>query len=105
MLVFSASGNSGLVATCYGLRGLSAELMGTGRYQLQFPISKGVIIHPSLEAPSGVHYDLSIVSRTSLSGMAELHVGRGSGATLGHLKPVSGTKVLLRFSFHPRVAF
>lgn len=106
-LTFSASGNSGLVATCYGLRGLSAERVSTGIYQLNFPIANGCILQPSLEAPSGYHYDVAVVAKTSISGMAQIHIGQANATTgvFTHLSPRSGTHVLLRFSFHPRVVF
>lgn len=106
-LTFSASGNSGLVATCYGLRGLTATRVTTGIYQLNFPIAPGTIVQPSLEAPSGFHYDLAVVSKTSISGMAQIHVGQANATTgaFTHLSPVSGTHVLLKFTFVKRVSF
>lgn len=106
-LTFSASGNSGLVATCYGLRGLTAERVSTGIYQLNFPRAPGTIVEAHLEAPSGYHYDLAVVSKTSLSGMAQIHVGQANATTgvLTPLSPRSGTHVLLKFTFVKRVSF
>lgn len=99
------SGSTGLVATAYGVRGLTASRTSTGIYQLNFPISKGTHILPSQEAPSGFHYALGIVAKNSSSGMAELHVGAHSNGTLSHRNPATGTAFILQFSFHPRVTF
>jgi hypothetical protein len=45
---------SGLVATCYGLPGLSATLVSTGLYDIRYPHAKGgVRFWPEALAPEG----------------------------------------------------
>lgn len=45
---------SGLVATCYGLPGLTATLVSTGLYDLRYPAAKGgVRMYPQALAPEG----------------------------------------------------
>lgn len=106
------SGATGLVATSYGIPGVTATRVATGAYRLAFPTSRGVDIIPGVQAPSGAHYNINVSNVQPYSGTAEFQITRNhvgpiaSGAAvassyLAPHNPVSGTFANLLFYVSP----
>ena len=110
------TGSTGLIATFFGVPGVSATRVRTGIYNLQYPLTKEVSIYPALQGPTGAAYNLNIVNVQPFSGTAELHVSQviapqiasGSNnpsATVQLQNPISGTRANLLFFVSPIAQF
>ncbi len=111
-------GTTGLIATQWGLHGVSIGRLRTGVYGIAFPRIKDVDIIANVHSPSGTHYQTKItgisgaVQVVGMSGLAELHVSRtevaqtvqtgllASGLLSPH-NPVSGTYISFWFDGIP----
>ena len=83
---------SGLVATCYGLPGLTATLIGTGLYDIRFPVARGgVRLFPETVAnePKGPTGAL-----LGPAGSGGLGVLPGFDAKVSHVSGVTGSALL-----------
>ncbi len=105
-------GATGIVATSYGMPGVTVGRLQTGVYGIRFPRWKEVSIDVQLCTPSGVDY-LSSVGGLSgvgqivaVSGGAELRIGTiTQSGTRQPLNPVTGTSANLLFFVNPVTAY
>jgi hypothetical protein len=106
------SGTTGLVATSYGIPGVTATRIATGAYRLNYPPTRALDIIPGIQAPSGNHYNINVSDVNSYSGTANFQVTRNnvgpiaSGAAqassyLAPHNPVSGTFANFMFFVSP----
>ena len=83
---------SGLVATCYGLPGFSATLIGTGLYALQFPVARGgVRLYPETMASEPRGPTGALLGPQGSGGGGLLP---GFDAKVSHVSGVTGTALL-----------
>lgn len=74
-------GTTGLVATSYGIPGVTIGRLRTGVYGIKHPAIQHATISPHLQTPSGLGYDLSIRGMSgrpynAVSGYAEISITR-----------------------------
>ncbi len=122
-------GSSGMVATCFGMQGFSATLVGTGFYELRFPPTPrfGTRIYPHamppesfgptgvLLAPTGpgaqARFQANVTHVGSESGYAFLSTTTNSptpsavGAQTGlsNINPPTGSIIQLQFLVGPAI--
>lgn len=107
------SGPTGMVATSYGMPGVTVGRLATGVYGIRFPRWKEVSIDAQLYTPTGVEYISSVGGMTGVaeivgvSGGAELRLGRAAtgGAGVAPANAVTGMVVGLRFYVNPVTAY
>jgi len=112
-------GSTGLVGTAYGIPGVTATRTSTGCYRInygsapQLSGAMGVIINPIINAPSGASYQVNVSDVNSVTGVANIQIGRTGAGHLSHIttqtfqvhNPVSGTKLHLQFFVSPVTPF
>ena len=74
-------GSTGLVATSYGMPGVTVGRLRTGVYGIVHPPIQHAQIWPSIQVPSGLGYDMSICGMSgrpynAKSGYAEISITR-----------------------------
>jgi hypothetical protein len=112
------SGATGLVATSYGIPGVTVGRLRTGVYGIRFPQWKEATVMVGLQVPTGVDYDAKVSGMSGIghivavSGGAELHISRTFNAPVASgtytpssfvcpQNPVTGTVAELRFFVSP----
>jgi hypothetical protein len=78
-------GATGLVATSYGIPGVTVGRLRTGVYGVRHPPVKHAQIWPAIQAPSGMSYDVSLRGMSgrpyqAVSGYAEIEISRMENA-------------------------
>lgn len=97
------------VGTCYGIPGVSVPTrVATGVYAVKFPPTKGVMVIPSIQTPSGIDgLSVSVRGAQAVGGTGASNVG---GAAVNgmfgflHLSisaPVLGAATVLRQNVNP----
>lgn len=114
-------GSTGLVASSFGIPGITVTRTGTGAYSITYPKvgpDGACVIIPGIQAPTGHSYDATVVENFPNSGTARVNITRrsqfmGSGATQPavsgttqyQFNPVSGTVLNLLFFAKPVTRF
>lgn len=111
-------GLTGLIGTAYGIPGVTATRVATGAYRMNFPSSPqasgamGVVLIPSLNAPTGNFFGVNVTDVHSVTGVAHLNFTTAemqvSGAPTNIRRPVnpaSGTRLHVLFYVSPITPF
>lgn len=111
-------GATGLVATTYGIQGVTIGRLRTGVYGVRHPPVEDIGVWPSIQAPSGLGFQVAVKGLSGAaqvvgrSGFFEVHITRNEMAPVVtgtnpstmvlHQTPPTGTKLDLLIYAGPR---
>lgn len=104
-------GQTGLIGTMYGIVGVSGTRISTGVYQIRHPPCVAADIMPTVQAPSGLYFQVNVSDHNVQSGLATLQFFNEAAPTFvssgfgQFINPPTGTQVKLQFFVSPYSAF